>query len=162
MNNLKLFRELSGAEKTHSSPLYTLNDHSSHGKYRSKFLLEYKTKLNEDRSDNIKFNPEAFILANEYAPSGCNNIPVCKAGEWYIPSREEVKYIYDNRYILYNAAYEKVTNNAFILGAIGTSNENYNGRFYAIFLLGKAWDGGIWDTNYGPYNYYRMMSIYVR
>ena len=130
-----------------------------YGKYNSNFLLAYMNEKNKTVAEDQKYYFPAFEDIKQYAPSGCENIPVCAKGEWYISTCGELASIHENRYLLYNAT--NSTN--FISGNIGSSSDA--GEYYnELYLSGTAWTGTIWwvSDKQSRFYYFPMLSFYVR
>ena len=130
------------------------------GKYNTSFLLKYEEERNKTLADANKFDFQVAKQVNAFAPSGCANIPVCKAGEWYHPAQGENGFIYDNRYLLYNA----MNNSAFMSGQVSSSSEYYDQYMDTYYLSGSSFSGSMLGSGAknATYNYYPMISIYVR
>ena len=150
----------SGIQYSKDTPLTKVTSiQTVNGKYNTKFLLKYEEELNKTLAESEYFDFQVAKQTDAYTPSGCENMPVCKTGEWYLPSQSEAKYIYDNRYMLYNS----INNTNFTNGTIVTSTELYGPHCKGIFFNGNGQNGVIGASNKGSEGkYFPMMSIYVR
>lgn len=89
-----------------------------------------------------------------YESSGCNH-PVCQAGEWYLPSLKELGYMYDNRYILYNAVLS-TKQDTFLANPGEYMRTSTEANASAAWLLSfKNGNRPAW----GKYDYYPLRSI---
>ena len=111
-------------------------------------------------SDENKFDFQIAKTMENYVPSGCESVPICAKGEWYQPSLGENEYIYNNRYMLSNAA----KNDNYHTGLIIPSSDNYDVYILAVYLSGGGWDGGVQASVYKEqsHKYFPMLSFYVR
>jgi len=149
-----------GNKCSNSTPLYGSEWKKIYGKHNTKFLLKYEEEQNKTLSGNEKFDFQVAKQVNAYEPKGCENIPVCKAGEWYHHAIDEIMFIYDKRYLLSNA----VGNVSFGQGVWGSSTDGSSIYSTVAYLSGTSWNGQLVVlANKGENKHYApMMSIYVR
>ena len=150
----------SGMQKAVSTPLINVGTQQSNGKYNCKFLVKYEEERNKTLSDENKFDFQVAKAMETYVSSGCESIPICAKGEWYQPAVEENRFIYKNRYMLYNSA----NNSQFLSGVLPPSTDNGSHYLWGVFLSGSGWDGSVESSiyKYEEYAFFPMLSFYVR
>ena len=124
----------------------------SYGKYNSKYILAYKA------ANGSNYHYPIFEATDAFAPDGCTTGSVCGAEEWYIPAIEELRNLYTNRYIIYNAL-----NNGYFITSGSNSSTVYSGLYSKgiNFDPTSPYTEGAWNKG-NSLDYLRILSFYVR
>ena len=70
------------------------------GKMNSKLILSFRDSKGWTQGGTDSYPAVEFCATYTV---GCTSGTMCAIGEWYLPSEGELGYMYDNRYLLYNA-----------------------------------------------------------
>ncbi len=120
-----------------TSTAYAIKDYN--GKSNTYTIMKFK----ETNSD---YKYPAAERCYTYTVDNCTH-DMCKAGQWYLASEGELGYMYDNRYILYNATGDARFYNTWWWSSTEVS---------AAGAWGVGFNGGV------RWNYYKYNTGYVR
>ena len=141
-----------------NTPIQDGIDGGDYGKCNGKLLLKYK-EVENAKEGYVKYIYPVFEGMNIFAPSGCENIPVCTQGEWYVPTYSEVSKFYSDRYVISSSSGSR----DILTLSVGLANEQTSLYSYR-FVFDATGSNGIYDSftkNVNKY-FFRMLSFYVR